>query len=133
MPIPTPNHDLLHSAQTRLNTYDLYWLIGGAGSGKSTLCQALAQRGFSVVDMDAKIYGSFHGRFDPHRHPANTAWSAAENSLGFLLSLSWPEFDAFHRTAAVEYLDLLTADLDLLIADLSENGVTGPMVVDGGI
>ncbi len=114
---------LLRSAGERLRVFDIRWLIGGSGAGKSTVCAALSSRGHTIIDMDAKIYGSFHARFDPVRHPTNTKWKAAESSLGFQLSMSWPEFDLFQRSALVEYLDLLAEDLA---------GESGPIVLDGG-
>lgn len=124
------NESLLQSARKRLSSVCLTWIVGGAGSGKSTVCGVLAKRGFSVVDMDARIYGSFHGRFDPSRHPANTAWASAKSSLGFLLSMSWTEFDAFHRAALMEYLDLLADDLeDASEAPILDGGAWHPSVL----
>jgi hypothetical protein len=114
---------LLQSARGRLSSVELTWIVGGAGSGKSTVCRALERRGHRVIDLDGMIYGTFHGRFDPSRHPANVAWTSAASSLGFLLSMSWAEFDAFHRAALVEYLDLLAGDLQ---------SISGPIVLDGG-
>lgn len=90
----------------------LYWLVGGAGSGKTTICQALSEKyGISIYDMDAHIFGAYHGRFSPERHPVNSAWSAAPNGLAWLLEMSWDEYELFNRAALPEYLDLLTVDL----------------------
>ena len=90
----------------------LYWLVGGAGAGKTTVCGALATRfGIPVYDMDAHIYGSYHGRFDKVRHPVNTAWSTAPDGLAWLLTMSWDEFNGFNQAALPEYLDLLGEDL----------------------
>jgi shikimate kinase len=45
---------------------DLYWILGGAGSGKTSICQHLStQFGLPVYDMDAHIYGTYHSRFSP--------------------------------------------------------------------
>ena len=121
------DHDLLEQAGAKLAGRPLFWIVGGAGAGKTTLCQALAARlGLPIYDMDAHIYGSYHGRFSPTRHPVNTAWSAAPDGLAWLLGLSWNEFDSFNRAALPEYLDLLCDDLD-------EMDLTDATLVDGGL
>ncbi len=121
------NHDLLAQAREKLSGRRLFWIVGGAGSGKTTLCQALSARlGLSVYDMDAHIYGSYHGRLSPMRHPVNTAWSAAPDGLAWLLGLSWDEFDSFNRAALPEYLDLMCDDLE-------EVDPSSAMLVDGGL
>lgn len=119
---------LLTQARARLfDRRGLYWLVGGSGAGKSTVCRTLSA-GFDipVYDMDAHIYGSYHGRFTPTRHPVNYAWSQADNGLAWLLSLSGEAFDAFNRAALAEYLDLLAEDLEGMAAD-------GRLLIDGGI
>ena len=121
------DHDLLEQARARLSGRPLFWIVGGAGAGKTTLCQALAARlGLPVYDMDAHIYGSYHGRFSPMRHPANTAWASAPDGLAWLLGLTWEEFDSFNRAALPEYLDLLAEDLDAI-------ELKGALLVDGGL
>ncbi len=106
-------HDLLAQAGAALpRRAGLYWIVGGASSGKTTVCRVLSARlGVPVYDMDAHIYGSYHGRFTPERHPANWAWSTAPDGLAWLLGMTWEEFDAFNRAALPEYLDLLAEDL----------------------
>jgi uridine kinase len=103
------NKILLAQARTALSRRDsLYWILGGAGSGKTTVSQALsAKMGIPVYDMDAHIYGTYHNRFTPERHPVNTAWSSAPDGLAWLLDLSWEEFNQFNQAAVPEYLDLL--------------------------
>jgi hypothetical protein len=102
----------------------LRWIIGGACSGKSTVSRALADRtGISLYDMDEAVFGRW--QFDPERHPATTAWFAAENPLGWMLSLPWPEFDALYHAANAEYLDLLAAEL----AGTPDE----PLLIDGGM
>jgi hypothetical protein len=122
------NHDLL--AQTRDVLSDmgpLYWLVGGAGSGKTTVCRVLAARlCLPVYDMDAHIYGSYHGRFTQERHPVNMAWSTASNGLAWLLDMSWDEFNRFNQAALPEYLDLLAEDLAAMEPHVG-------LLVDGGV
>ena len=123
------NNDLLTQARATLsNRGDLYWLVGGAGSGKTTICQTLSSRfDLPVYDMDARIYGSYHGRFTTERHPVNKAWSSAPDGLAWLLDMSWEEFNSFNQAALPEYLDLLAQELDSV--DQSSAGI----LIDGGI
>ena len=105
----------------------LYWVVGGSGSGKTTVCPLVAARhGLLLYDMDAHIYGTYHERFSPQRHPANTAWAGAPDSLAWLLDMTWEEFDRFNQAALPEYLDLL-------VEDLSAMAPTAGVLVDGGI
>lgn len=105
----------------------LYWLVGGAGAGKTTVSQTLqATPGLAVYDMDAAIYGSYHGRFVPARHPVNWQWSNAADGLAWLLGMSWEEFDSFNRAALPEYLDLMAEDLAAMPAEAG-------ILVDGGV
>ena len=102
----------------------LRWLIGGSGSGKSTISRAIGARtGIAVYDMDEAVFGRFH--FDPARHPATTAWFTADNPLHWMLSQPWPAFDALYRANNAEALDLLADDL----ADRPDE----PLLIDGGI
>ena len=92
--------------------HNLYWLLGGAGVGKTTVCRLLAaQTGLPIYDMDAHIYGNYHDRFTAN-HPVNRAWTAAPNGLAWLLQMSWERFNQFNQAALPEYLDLLAADLE---------------------
>jgi hypothetical protein len=111
----------------------LRWLVGGSGSGKTTAARAIAaSTGVPVYDMDEHIYGTYHRRFDPVRHPANSAWAAAPNGLRWLLEMSWQQFDEFNHVALVEYLDLLAADLaptDPASRVLVDGGVCNPAIL----
>lgn len=120
--------DQLAAARRVLANRDrLYWIVGGAGTGKTTVCQSLSARfGLPVYDMDAHIYGAYHARFTPERHPVNTAWANADNMLAWLLAMSWDEFDSFNRAALAEYVDLLAEDL-------AEQPRNAGMIIDGGI
>ena len=103
----------------------LRWLIGGSGSGKSTVAQAIGARtGILVYDMDAAVFGG-RFRFDPLCHPATTAWFTAANPLHWMLSQPWAEFDALYRAANAETLDLLADDL--------AGRPDEPLLIDGGI
>ena len=127
------NHDLLIQARAMLGRRErLYWLVGGAGAGKTRICAVLAgQLGLPVYDMDAHIYGAYHGRFTT-RHPVNRAWAAAPNGLAWLLRMSWEEFSQFNRAALPEYLDLLAADLEgpeYARGVLIDGGVSNPALL----
>ena len=76
--------------------------------------------------MDAHVYGDYYGRFSPTRHPVNTAWATAPNGLGWLLGMTWEEFDNFNQAAFPEYADLLAADL-------ADSDPTQVLIIDGGI
>ena len=108
------NKDLLTQSRATLHRRErLYWVVGGAGSGKTTICQVLSAKfELPVYDMDAHIYGAYHGRFTQERHPVNSAWSSARDGLSWLLAMSWDEFDSFNQAALPEYLDLLVEDLE---------------------
>ena len=107
------DYDILRHARAILARRErLYWLVGGAGVGKTRICALLGEQlGLPVYDMDAHIYGAYHGRFTTH-HPVNRAWAAAPNGLAWLLGMSWEEFNQFNQAALPEYLDLLAADLE---------------------
>lgn len=119
---------LLQQAQEALSQFkQSYWVVGGAGSGKTTVCQVLAKTyGLTLYDMDAHIYGEYHGRFSPTRHPVNHQWAAAANPFTWLLEMSWARFESFNQAAVPEYLDLLAEDLATLPANT-------PVLIDGGI
>ena len=123
--MPIPQHSLLDHATDSLSCrVNLRWLIGGSGSGKSTVTRALAARtGVAVYDMDEAVFGRF--RFDPVRHPATTAWFTAANPLQWMLSLPWAEFDALYCANNAEMLDLLADDL--------AGRPDEPLLIDGGI
>ena len=130
----TPNDELIRRAHAVLTRQErVYWVVGGAGSGKSTVCRAISTKyKITLYDMDAYIYGSYHSRFTEGRHPVNKAWSTAPNGLAWLLSMSWQEFDSFNRAAIPEYLDLLVEDLesgDGGSSYLIDDGISNPAVL----
>ncbi len=122
------NHDLLTRSRAALFRRDrLYWVVGGAGSGKTTICNVLSARfDIPVYDMDAHIYRAYHDRFTQKRHPVNRAWSVARDGLAWLLDMSWDEFDSFNQAALPEFLDLLAEDLEATKPNAS-------VLIDGGI
>jgi hypothetical protein len=102
------------------------FVVGGAGTGKSTVCAEIGRRtGIAVLDVDTVLYGDWFGRFDPRRHPAGHDWSSAPDPLAWQLSLDPDAFSAFHAASTAECLDLLAGDLAG-----REPGV--PLLVDGG-
>ena len=119
---------LLAQARQVLQAYPrVYWLLGGAGAGKTTLCQTLAEQDEVLIyDMDAHIYGSYHARFTPTQHPVNAQWQAAPNGLAWLLAMPWEVFKAFNQAALPEYLTLFGEDL-------AGYDPAIPLVVDGGL
>ncbi|MCP4086722.1 MAG: hypothetical protein GY745_16960 [Actinomycetia bacterium] len=117
---------LVAELRGRLRRHDLRWLLGAAGAGKSTVAQILVGRhDLQLIDLDAHIYGDWHSRFTPERHPANHEWTAAPSSLDWLLTMTWSGYDQFQRAALFEYLDLLTQDL--------ERKPAGRVLLDGGL
>ena len=122
------NDQLLKEAQSVLfDRDDIYWIIGGAGSGKSTISRVLAERcRIPIFDMDEYVFGRWMTRYNRERHPASIAWFTAPNPLDWALSLSWIDFDSLYQAANAEYLALLAEDY--------QNGaVRGPHLIDGGI
>lgn len=122
------NDTLLTEACSALSKRtQLYWIVGGAGSGKTTVSQALSTKfEIPIYDMDEHIYGAYHHRFTYERHPMNKAWSTSENSLAWLLEMTWEEFNHFNQAALPEYVDLLVED----IQGMEPNG---SLIIDGGI
>lgn len=122
------DQSLLTQTREKLSEYKkFYWLLGGSGSGKSTISQALsAQYDIPIYDMDAHIYGSYHERFTEEKHPVNKTWANAENGMAWLLEMSWEAFNNFHQAALPEYLDLLIEDIESINPNES-------LLIDGGV
>ena len=125
---------LLKKASRILAEYqNVYWIIGGACAGKSTLCKTIAtEKNIPIYDMDEHIFGKYMGRYEPKRHPASKAWFSAENPLDWILSLSWSDFDSLNRAANAEYLDLFAEDIKTYAAQdflLVDGGISYPSIL----
>lgn len=128
MPTFYINQTLLENARGILaRRQRIFWILGGAGAGKSTICRAFAEQyNLRVYDMDAQMYGAWKSRYDAARHPVNRAWQDSPNPLQFLLDLTWEQFDAFNAASNAEYLDLFAQDTQAMDA-------SAPLLVDGGL
>lgn len=105
----------------------LFWILGGACSGKTTLSAYLTKKkGISGYDMDAHIFGEYMPRYSRLDHPVSREWFDQPNALEWILSLSWEEFDSLNAATNVEYLDLFAQDVCQMDADRV-------LIVDGGI
>jgi hypothetical protein len=106
---------------------NIFWIIGGACSGKSTISRAISKtKEIARYDMDEHIFGGYMAQYTPERHPASTAWFSAHNPFVWAFSLPWEEFNALNRAANAEYLDLLAGELEQQDHDQ-------PLLIDGGI
>ena len=106
---------------------NIYWVVGGACTGKSTICRAVCESsGATPYDMDAHVFGHYMSRYSADRHPASKAWFSATKPLAWVLSLSDEDFAALNRAANAEYLDLLADDLE-------HRDRRQPVLIDGGI
>ncbi len=107
------DHRLLAGVQSVLaGRAKVYWIIGGSGAGKSTVCREIgAKHGIPVYDMDEHVFTDYPQRCTQHRHPAISAWFTAPDSFAWMLGLPEGDFIAFNQAATAEFLDLLAGDL----------------------
>jgi len=125
---------LLNRARVALHgRKELYWILGGSCTGKSTVAGAIARLAkLQVVDMDTRIYDHFMPAYRAERHPASKARFGAENPLDWALSLTWEEFDALNRATDAECLDLLVDELDETVGEqglLFDGGFAHPSIL----
>lgn len=122
------NEALLTKARAILaDKPQLYWILGGSCTGKSTVANYIARlTGSEMIDMDAYIYDRFLPAYHARRHPASKAWFGADNPLAWAMSLSWEEFDSLNRAGDAEFLDLLADELQARSSGRA-------MIIDGGI
>ncbi len=128
------DQELVAKAREILNQREqIYWIIGGACSGKSTVSRALSETmGIARYDMDEHIFGGYMGLYTRERHPASTAWFGSPNPFVWAFSLPWEEFNALNRAANAEYLDLVADELEQQDHDqplLIEGGITHPAIL----
>ncbi|MDM8527998.1 hypothetical protein QUF58_07260 [Anaerolineales bacterium HSG24] len=122
------NYELLEQAKQNLSEYkNIYWIIGGACSGKSTICRMIAKAtNILLYNMDDHIFGTYMPRYTENRHPASKAWFSAKTGLDWILSLSVSNFESLNRAANAEYLDLFAQDI-------KQYSPEKRLLVDGGI
>lgn len=121
------DHLLIEARAILYDRDDIYWIIGGAGSGKSTISRILSERySIPIYDMDEYVFGHYMARYNVDRHPASFAWFKVSNPLDWVLSLSWEQFDSLYKAANAEYLSLLAEDY-------GNEEIRGPQIIDGGI
>ncbi len=122
------NSNLLGQARAVLEKRKrVYWIVGGACAGKSTISRAISARyGIPLYDVDAHVFDDYPNRCIWERHPAIKTWFTAPDPFAWLLGLPEDEFIEFNRAANAEYLDLLADDL----AGMAPNQA---MVIDGGV
>jgi hypothetical protein len=121
----------MHLASVRQVLYprkNIFWIIGGSCTGKSTVCKALAGKyNLFLYDMDQYIFDKYQSRYTKELHPANTAWFTAENSMDWVLSFpTWEAENEFYEAANIEYFHLFAEDMKQQEGDR-------PILVDGGI
>lgn len=121
--------ELLESVKEKLeNRSNIFWLVGGSCSGKSTISRMMEEK-FDYIryDMDEYIFGKYMDRYSKEIHPANSAWFGAENPLDWALSFpNWEQYNEFNMTSMVEQLSLFCEDIEFIDKDKK-------IVVDGGI
>lgn len=121
--------ELLESVKAKLeNRSNIFWLVGGSCSGKSTISRMMEEK-FDYIryDMDEYIFAKYMDRYSKEIHPANSAWFGAENPLDWALSFpNWEQYNEFNMTSMVEQLSLFCEDMELMDKDKK-------IVVDGGI
>ncbi|SET40820.1 hypothetical protein SAMN05660297_02307 [Natronincola peptidivorans] len=129
------NENLLNEARKVLkNRKNIFWIVGGSCSGKSTVSKAIAQTsGLLYYNMDEYIFGKYIKRYSKELHPANWAWFFAENPLDWALSFSsWEENNQFNIAATAEQLNLFCEDIQKIDKDqaiLVDGGITNPAML----
>lgn len=123
------NTELLESVKKKLENHsNIFWLVGGSCSGKSTISRLMEEKfDFVRYDMDEYIFGKYMERYSQEIHPANSSWFGAENPLDWALSFpNWEQYNLFNMNSMVEQLSLFCEDIEQM--DAKKN-----IVVDGGI
>ena len=91
---------------------NIFWILGGACSGKSTLAHALCEfSGLHLIDMDARIYGSWVPSYNAECCPENHRWIQQENALEWALGLSDEAYSDHCKKVSREYYQLLSIEL----------------------
>lgn len=90
-----------------------FWIVGGACTGKSTLASAICESmGYKLIDMDARIYGTWLSVYRADRYPENYRWIQQSNALEWALQQSDEEYLRHCERVSQEYFRLLVIELD---------------------
>lgn len=124
---------LVKACRILANRSKVYWIVGGSGAGKSTVCRAIAaEHGIPIYDMDAHVFDDYPHRCSKQRHPAISTWFEAPDSFAWMLELPEDDFLDFNRASNAEFLDLLADDLIGAAADealLVDGWITNPSLL----
>ncbi|WP_192929601.1 shikimate kinase [Alkaliphilus serpentinus] len=129
------NESLLNEARKVLkNRKNIFWIVGGSCSGKSTVGKTIASK-FKMLyyDLDEYIFDKYIRRYSKELHPASREWFFAENPLNWALSFSsWEENNEFNVALTVEQLSLFSEDVQEIDRDkaiLVDGGITNPAIL----
>jgi len=105
---------------------NVFWILGGACTGKSTLATALREYlGLHLIDMDERIYGTWVPLYSAESYPENHHWIHQVNPLEWALGLSDDAYSEHCKKVSGEYFQLL--EIELGCRDNQE-----ATIIDGG-
>ncbi|TFH31783.1 MAG: hypothetical protein E4G99_13565 [Anaerolineales bacterium] len=90
-----------------------FWILGGACTGKTTLATALCDlTGHQLIDMDARIYGTWMPMYSAEKYPGNHAWIQQSNALEWALQQTDEAYIHHCEKTSREYYQLLAIELE---------------------